>query len=164
MSADPGSNAHDAGPQPARILVVEDNDALREAIVMALGEQWSSVIEVSDGQSAIEMISDSEPFDVVLCDLRLPGPDGTQIQRATQQRDSRTAFVLMPAFATVANAIAAIQRGAFDFIQKPFDLEELVHQGKVESAPVSPDGRKLIVAYELPYGRARLSVRDGTLG
>lgn len=125
MSADPDSNAHDAGPQPARILVVEDNDALREAIVMALGEQWSSVIEVSDGQSAIEMIADSEPFDVVLCDLRLPGPDGTQIQRATQQRDSRTAFVLMTAFATVDNAIAAIQRGAFDFIQKPFDLEEL---------------------------------------
>lgn len=125
MSADPGSNAHDAGPQPARILVVEDNEALREAIVMVLGEQWSSVIEVSDGQSAIEMIADSERFDVVLCDLRLPGPDGTQIQRATQQRDSRTAFVLMTAFATVDNAIAAIQRGAFDFIQKPFDLEEL---------------------------------------
>ena len=115
------------GKQPARILVVEDNDALRTAIVMALLEQWTRVVDVSDGQSAIEIIADreSKPFDVVLCDLRLPGADGTEVQRATHERDPHTAFVLMTAFSTVDNAVAAIQRGAFDFIQKPFDLDQL---------------------------------------
>lgn len=107
--------------------MVEDNEALRTAIVIALREQWSSVTQAPDGRSAIEMIEDEarDPFDVVLCDLRLPEADGTVVQRATHQRDSNTAFLLMTAHATVDNAVAAIQRGAFDFIQKPFDLDQL---------------------------------------
>lgn len=124
MSAD---SPRTPGIQPARILVVEDNEALRAAIVMALREQWTRVDEVSDGQAAIEIITDREtkPFDVVLCDLRLPGADGTQVQHATHERDPHTAFLLMTAYSTVDNAVAAIKRGAFDFIQKPFDLDQL---------------------------------------
>ncbi len=127
MSADPSRDRVEASPGPARILVVEDNDALRTAVVLALRENWSCVSEASDGTGAIESIVDAaeRPFDVILCDLRLPGADGTQVLRAARERDSRTAFLLMTAFATIDNAIEAMRDGAFDFIQKPFDLSEL---------------------------------------
>lgn len=127
MSASSPLNPADADSRPARILVVEDNDALRAAVVLALGEKWSCVVEVGDGNSAIELIADvrQQPFDVVLCDLRLPGADGTQVQRAARKRAPHGAFLLMTAFATVENAVEAMRDGAFDFIQKPFDLDQL---------------------------------------
>ncbi|MCP4039078.1 MAG: sigma-54-dependent Fis family transcriptional regulator [bacterium] len=111
----------------ARILVVEDNEALRSAVVTALSAEGHAVSECGDGQVALEIVGDRDrpPFDVVVCDLRLPGVDGASVQRAVRQRDPRTAFILMTAFVTVEVAVDAMREGAFDFIQKPFELTEL---------------------------------------
>jgi len=110
-----------------RILVVEDDDALRSAIASTLGEKWPSVVEAGDGQTAIELISRAgeAPFDVILCDLQLPGADGLRLQRAAREHAPRSAFMLMSAFATIDHAVEAMRNGAFDFIAKPFDLDDL---------------------------------------
>jgi len=115
------------GSRESRILVVEDNDALRRGIAMALAESWGPVREESNGAAAIECIAGRRqtPFDVVVTDLRLPGADGVEILKVAQQRDSRTGVLLMTAYGSVATAVEAMRLGAFDFIEKPFDLEQL---------------------------------------
>ena len=80
----------------ARILVVEDNDTLRNGIALALRESWSDVDEIATGTAAVEQLQDPtvEPYDVVLSDLRLPGADGIELSQqqyvvARQQCASR---------------------------------------------------------------------------
>jgi two-component system response regulator HydG len=114
-------------PRRARILVVEDNASLRRGIVRALRERWSDVDEAADGSRARERLADRgvEPYDVVVTDLRLPGADGVEVLRAARSRDARTAVILMTAYGTIETAVEAMKLGAFDFLQKPFELESL---------------------------------------
>jgi two-component system response regulator HydG len=112
---------------PACILVAEDNDTLRRGIVLALRERWGSVAEAASGERAIALLEDpsSGPYDVVVTDLRLPGADGLAVLRAARARDARTSVVLMTAYGTIETAVEAMRSGAFDFVQKPFDLDQL---------------------------------------
>ncbi|HEX2485544.1 MAG TPA: sigma-54 dependent transcriptional regulator [Myxococcota bacterium] len=111
----------------ARILVVEDNASLRRGVVRALRERFSEVDDVADGARARERLLDRgvEPYDVVVTDQRLPGADGVEVLRAARRRDARTAVVLMTAYGTIEGAVDAMKLGAFDFVQKPFELEQL---------------------------------------
>ena len=110
-----------------RILVVEDNDTLRGGLALALRETWSDVEEAASGEEALERIHDSgrEPFDVVLTDVRLPGADGLAVLRAARERDPRTSVLLMTAYGSIETAVEAMRFGAFDFVQKPIDLEQI---------------------------------------
>jgi DNA-binding NtrC family response regulator len=111
----------------ARLLVVEDNDTLRRGICRALRESWSEVNESSAGDEAIAHIGDAsvEPYDVVVSDLRLPGADGVAVLRAALERDSRTSVLMMTAYGSIETAVEAMRAGAFDFVQKPLDLEQI---------------------------------------
>ena len=113
--------------ESARILVVEDNDTLRRGIAFALRERWGDVHEVSNGDDAIECISDSHSnvFDVIVTDLRLPGCDGVSVLRAARERDPGTSVLIMTAYGTIETAVEAMRSGAFDFVQKPLDLDQL---------------------------------------
>jgi two-component system, NtrC family, response regulator HydG len=114
------------GPGP-RFLVVEDNDTLRRGIARALGDAWGHADEASDGALALERIRDgAQPaYDVVVTDLRLPGAGGMEVLGAARERDARTAVILMTAYGTIETAVEAMRSGAFDFVQKPFDLDQL---------------------------------------
>jgi DNA-binding NtrC family response regulator len=110
----------------ARILVVEDNETLRRGIARALRESWSEVEEAAAGDIAQERLaSAAASFDVVLSDLRLPGADGVAVLRAALERDPRTSVLLMTAYGSIDAAVEAMRAGAFDFVQKPCDLEQL---------------------------------------
>jgi DNA-binding NtrC family response regulator len=116
-----------SGAEKARILVVEDNDTLRRGVVRALRESWSDVDDAAAGDIAIERIHDGriESYDVIVSDLRLPGADGVAVLRAARERDPRTSVVLMTAYGSIETAVEAMRLGAFDFVQKPLDLEQL---------------------------------------
>lgn len=110
----------------ARLLVVEDNDTLRRGVGRALRETWGVVDDATTGDEAIRCISAApDPYDVVLTDLRLPGSDGVAVMRAALDRDSRTSVLMMTAYGSIENAVAAMRAGAFDFVQKPLDLEQI---------------------------------------
>jgi DNA-binding NtrC family response regulator len=109
----------------ARVLVAEDNEALRRGVVLALSEVGHRVEAVERGDAAVSRLRHDEPYDVVLTDLRLPGADGLAILRAARERDPRTAVVVMTAFGTVESAVEAMREGAFDFVQKPLELDAL---------------------------------------
>lgn len=113
--------------ESARILVVEDNDTLRSGIALALRESWSDVDELATGIAAIECLQDPsvEPYDVVLSDLRLPGADGIAVLDAARKRDERCSVVLMTAYGSIETAVGAMRGGAYDFVQKPLDLDQI---------------------------------------
>jgi two-component system response regulator HydG len=114
------------GPE-TRLLVVEDNRSLRVGMARALAERFD-VVDVEDrGDAALARLRDAglEPYDVIVTDLRMPGADGQAVLRAARERDLRTSVIMVTAFATIDAAVAAMKHGAFDFVEKPFPLEEL---------------------------------------
>jgi len=114
------------GPE-TRLLVVEDNRALRVGMARALAERFD-VVDVEDrGDAALARLRDIglEAYDVIVTDLRMPGADGQAVLRAARERDPRTAVIMVTAFASIEAAVAAMKQGAFDFVEKPFPLEEL---------------------------------------
>ena len=114
-----------------RILIVDDHDALRRGLVRGLMEAGHDVDEAANGTAAIERLQDGH-FDVVLSDLRMGGSDGLDVLRSAKALHPSTAVILMTAFGTVTTAVEAMQIGAFDYVQKPFEIEEM--EVKIEKA------------------------------
>jgi DNA-binding NtrC family response regulator len=107
-----------------KILVVEDNDVLRSSVVQALVENGHIVTEVADGEDATERLQE-ESFDVVLTDMRMPTKSGLEVLRYAKSVNELTVVIMMTAFGTIESAVEAMKNGAYDYIQKPFELEEL---------------------------------------
>lgn len=109
---------------PLDILVVDDEQATRLSLVFSLSDAGHSVTEASDGEEALALASE-RTFDVAIIDVRLPKVDGLTIFRRLRLRAPTTAVILMTAFATVQDAVASLREGAYDYVTKPFDPEEL---------------------------------------
>jgi DNA-binding NtrC family response regulator len=109
---------------PLDILVVDDEQATRLSLVFSLSDAGHSVTEAADGEEALALASE-RTFDVAIIDVRLPKVDGLTIFRRLRLRAPTTAVILMTAFATVPDAVASLREGAYDYVTKPFDPEEL---------------------------------------
>ena len=114
-----------------RILIADDHDALRRGLVRALTEAGHDVDEAPNGNAAIERLHESY-FDVVLSDLKMGGSDGIEVLKTTKALHPTTAVILMTAFGSVTTAVEAMKVGAFDYVQKPFEIEEM--ELKIEKA------------------------------
>lgn len=109
---------------PLDILVVDDDEAGRLSLAYALSDAGHHVTEAGDGEAAMTLASE-RTFDVAVLDVRLPKVDGLTIFRRLKLRQPRTAVILMTAFATIPDAVASLRDGAYDYVTKPFDPEEL---------------------------------------
>jgi DNA-binding NtrC family response regulator len=114
-----------------RILVADDHDSLRRGIVRALSDAHHEVDEAPNGNVAIEKLHEGQ-FDVVVSDLKMGGSDGLDVLRTAKSLHPTTAVILMTAFGSVHTAVEAMKIGAFDYVQKPFEIEEM--ELKVEKA------------------------------
>ena len=114
-----------------RILIADDHDALRRGLKRGLTEAGHEVDEASNGNAAIERLHESY-FDVVLSDLKMGGSDGIDVLRTTRALHPTTAVILMTAFGSINTAVEAMKIGAFDYVQKPFEIEEM--EVKIEKA------------------------------
>jgi len=114
-----------------RILIADDHDALRRGLARALGEAGHEVDEAANGNAAIARLHEGY-FDVVLSDLKMGGSDGLDVLRTTKSLHPSTAVILMTAFGSVTTAVEAMKSGAFDYVQKPFEIEEM--EVKIEKA------------------------------
>src|SRR5436189_2592523 len=114
-----------------RILVADEHDALRRGRARGLTEAGHEVEEASNGNMAIERLHDGY-FDVVLSDLKMGGSDGMDVRRTTRAMHPTTAVILMTAFGSVNTDVEAMKSGAFDYVQKPFEIEEM--EVKIEKA------------------------------
>jgi DNA-binding NtrC family response regulator len=107
-----------------RILVADDHDSLRRGIVRALSDAHHEVDEAPNGNVAIEKLHEGT-YDVVLSDLKMGGSDGLDVLRTAKSLQPNTAVILMTAFGSIHTAVEAMKIGAFDYVQKPFEIEEM---------------------------------------
>ncbi|MCX6538871.1 MAG: sigma-54 dependent transcriptional regulator [Acidobacteria bacterium] len=114
-----------------RILIADDHDALRRGLARALAEAGHDVDEAPNGNAAIERLHESQ-FEVVLSDLKMGGSDGLDVLRTAKTLHPTCAVILMTAFGSVGTAVEAMKIGAFDYVQKPFEIEEM--ELKIEKA------------------------------
>jgi two-component system response regulator HydG len=152
-----------AAPQrSARFLVVEDNDTLRRGIARALADGFGVADEEAAGDTAVARLRDPAiaSYDVIVTDLRLPGAGGLEVLEAARIRDARSAVILMTAYGTIEAAVEAMRRGAFDFVQKPFDLEQL----EVRVAKALEHGRLLREVTHLRAERAARFAPENIVG
>jgi Nif-specific regulatory protein len=114
-----------------RILLADDHDSLRRALGQALAEDGHDVEEAANGNAAIEKLHEGF-FDVVVSDLKMGGSSGLEVLKTTKSLHSSTSVILMTAFGSVSTAVEAMKAGAFDYVQKPFEIEEM--EVKIEKA------------------------------
>ena len=106
------------------ILVVDDDPGVRESFRLILEDHYD-VVDVPDGPSALNVVRTS-PMDLVLLDIRLPGMDGIEVLERIKAIDDRAEVILVTAVKTVRTAVAAMKLGAFDYLTKPFEEDELL--------------------------------------
>ncbi len=106
------------------ILVVEDDDTIRETVAEVLEKQGHEVSQAATGTEALAQAR-SRDFDLVLLDLRLPDMDGLDVMRVMRELDDQALVVIMTAFPEVRTAVSALKAGAYDYLNKPFDLDDL---------------------------------------
>ncbi|WP_304233344.1 sigma-54 dependent transcriptional regulator [Jiulongibacter sediminis] len=109
----------------AKILVIDDEKSIRDALRDILEYEGYQVDEAKDGQEGLDMVL-SAPYDVALCDIKMPKLEGLDVLLKAKEEGSVTQFVMVSAFGNVENAVEATKRGAFDFITKPPDLNRLL--------------------------------------
>jgi DNA-binding NtrC family response regulator len=115
------------------ILLIDDEPDVRQSLREALTDAGHVVIEASDGKKASALLRETV-FDVILSDVRLPGVDGLTLLHTARRDAPLTDFILMTAFADVGQAVAALKKGALDYLIKPFDVDELLHHvGRIDS-------------------------------
>lgn len=114
-----------------RVLIVDDDAAILEVLEMRLGAMGFDVTATGDGRRAIESCG-TERFDLALLDLRMEPIDGIRLMEALHARQPRLPVLIMTAHGTIETAVEAVQRGAFDYLTKPFLRDEL--QAKIRRA------------------------------
>jgi two-component system response regulator PilR (NtrC family) len=108
------------------LLLVEDESMLRQAIAEQLADRGYHVEQADSGEAALTQLADFA-FDVIVTDLRLPGIDGAAVVDAAVERYPDIVAIVVTGYGTVKDAVEAIKRGAWDFVSKPFQIDELLH-------------------------------------
>ncbi|MEE3258336.1 MAG: sigma-54 dependent transcriptional regulator [Candidatus Latescibacterota bacterium] len=106
------------------ILVIDDEEAQREAVGGYLRKRGFVVLQADNGQQGVELLG-AQTIDLVITDLRMPELDGMGVLQAARETNPAIGVVLVTAFGTIDGAVDAIQEGAFHYLEKPIDLDEL---------------------------------------
>jgi len=108
----------------ARILIVDDEPPVLQAVRGVIEQMGHQIREANDGAQAIAAL-ESETFDLVVTDLRMPNQDGFAVVRRARELPARTPAVVLTASASIADCVEAMQAGAFNFLVKPLNRDEL---------------------------------------
>jgi len=109
----------------ARILIVDDEESIRETLREILEYESYEVEEAADGKEALKMIKKFN-YDVVLCDIKMPGLDGLELLEQSKETVPDLPFIMISGHGTIETALEATRKGAYDFISKPPDLNKLL--------------------------------------
>ena len=119
-----GDGTGPLAPLRPLILVVDDDPGIRESFRLILEERYE-LVEAGDGRQALEIVRNSE-VDLVLLDIRLPEMDGIEVLERIKALDDQVEVILVTAVKTVRTAVAAMKLGAFDYVTKPFEEDDLL--------------------------------------
>lgn len=111
---------------PVSILIVDDEESVRDSLYNWFIDDGYDVECAENAKEALSMI-DSQDFDIVLADIKMPGMDGMELHKRVKTMTKEPIFIIMTAFASVDTAVQALKNGAYDYITKPFDPDDLSH-------------------------------------
>ena len=131
----------------ARVMIVEDDAELGEALCYTLAEAGIETVRAADGETALRLLG-RQPVSVVVSDVQMPGMSGEALLEAIRARRPELPVILMTAYGTVRKAVSAMRAGATDYLLKPFDAEKLVElvRRHLETAPVAANDASGLVA------------------
>jgi len=108
----------------SRILVVDDEPSMRELLNIVLRREGHEVFKASNGRQAIEIL-EREPIDLLISDIKMPDMSGVDVLKAAKMLDADIVGIMITAHASVENAVEAMHLGAYDYVSKPFNVDEL---------------------------------------
>ncbi|MCW5315115.1 response regulator [Nostoc sp. KVJ3] len=112
----------------AKILIIDDEKALRQAIAQILHSEGHEVLEAADGEQGLKLLQNpATHLDLIFLDLKMPKTQGMTVLKQLEQKRFELPVIVMTAYGTSRTAIEAMQLGAYDYLTKPFDLDELVN-------------------------------------
>jgi len=110
----------------ANLLIVDDELIVRDSLSKWFQEEGYNVTVAESAQDALQKMAQRK-FDLALVDIKMPGTDGVELQRRIHEIDPEILVIMMTGYASVETAVAALKNGAYDYVSKPFDPEEMAH-------------------------------------
>jgi DNA-binding response OmpR family regulator len=135
----------------AKILIVDDEEAIRFFIADSLIEVGWQVSETDSGESALVTLAEAS-FDVILLDLRMPGMGGLAVMHEVKERWPDTQIIIMTGYASIDSAIEAVRHGAFDYLRKPCNSRDIIDSVR----------RSLLAKKRLDHQRRLASLANGS--
>ncbi len=147
-----------------RVLIVEDEQLIRWSLRQKFEERGYRVTEAESGRAALEAL-DGGLFDLIMLDYKLPDMTGLEVLRQLRESDSDTVVIMMTAYSTIESAVEAIKLGAFDYVTKPFQMDQLllaVEKG-LETTKLRREVRELRRHLRDEYGTDTIIGRDPSM-
>lgn len=106
------------------VLMIDDEQGLREMMVFGLSDRGYHVVPAANGDEALEMIA-REQFDLVVCDIMMPGRSGVEVLKSIKEIQPQAEVIMATGYATLETAIESMKHGAYDYVSKPYELDQL---------------------------------------
>ena len=135
----------------ANLLLVDDEKPFVEAIAKRLTKRDVNVILAFSGQEALERLEEHNNIEVVILDVKMPGIDGIEALRRIKGKYPLVEVIMLTGHATVESGIEGLKLGAFDYLMKPCEIEQLIHKVKEAAERKRKHEDKIIEAFSKPY-------------
>jgi DNA-binding NtrC family response regulator len=150
----------------ATVLIVDDDESVRRIVQMQLEEAGYHAVTASDSKQALSLAEEHAPA-LVITDLKMPGGSGMELLHTIHSAYPETAVIIMTAFGTIQTAVEAMKAGAYDYVTKPIDFEELIlivnraleHQRLVEEVHALRSALDAKYGFESIIGKSRALIR-----
>ena len=129
----------------ASILVIDDEVGIRDLLAFELGARGYRAVTAASGEEALKKFQ-QDKFQLAICDLKMPRMDGVQTLAALKKLDSDVEMIMTTGYGTIETAVAAMKMGAYEFLQKPFDMEELL--AVTEKALEKTELKEIVAVHE----------------
>src|SRR5256714_14247885 len=146
------------------ILIIEDEGKMRRLLELNLGDDGFKTVSAADAETGLKLLA-SEPVDLVLTDLKLPGISGLELLQAVKRQNAALPVIVMTAFGTVETAVDAMKAGAGDYVLKPFSMEEIrmvVHK-ELDVRRLRDENRSLREALQQRYAHPNVVARSAKM-
>ena len=144
-----------------KVLIIEDEKLIRWSLRQKFESRDYEVAEVEDGKQALATL-EAGMFDLIMLDYKLPDMTGLDILRKLRETDSDVVVIMMTAYSSIESAVDAIKLGAYDYVTKPFDMDQLLHttDKALETTKLRREVRELRRHIHDEYGIGRLIGRS----
>jgi len=148
--------------QTARIMVVDDEAAERVSLAEILRLEGYHVATAASGEEALSLLDKSDPFDLMLLDIKMPGIDGLEVADVVRKQSPNTVVILLTAFGTLETAVQAIKRGAHDYLLKPCPIPDILESVRNGLAKHKQERQRQHLVSQLQYAISELATVEGT--